>query len=101
MRPDIRLIDLEMMTFDWCVLPLGGRVEALTFSSLPGLSVVVRYLPMLEKTFPGVVFPAEVKTYRFGAEYFDMKKFFDHNIDKFDIFVFEKLNPEDHTWEAK
>eukprot|EP00041_Stephanoeca_diplocostata_P028814 m.833253 g.833253 ORF g.833253 m.833253 type:complete len:339 (+) comp23442_c0_seq5:451-1467(+) len=71
-RPDVRLIDLEMMTMDW-------------------------YLPMVAWSFPDVVFPGEPKVYRFGA--IDMKKFFDANIDKFDIFVFENLNPDDNTWE--
>lgn len=72
-RPDVRVIDLEMMTFEW-------------------------YLPMLEHSFPGVVFPAKTKVYRHGKDYFDMKKFFDANIDKFDIHVYENLNPDDSTW---
>jgi hypothetical protein len=48
---------------------------------------------------PAQTFPGEVPVYRMGAKHFDMKKFFDANIDKFDIFVYENLNPEDHTWE--
>lgn len=73
-RPDVRLIDLEMMTYEW-------------------------YLPMLAKNFPGVTFPAEVPVYRHGAKFFNMKTFFDANIDKFDIFVYENLNPDDPSWE--
>ena len=58
------------------------------------------YLPMLEFSFPGVDFPAKTKVYRHGKDFFDMKKFFDANIDKFDIFVYENLNPDDATWTA-
>ncbi len=36
--------------------------------------------------------------YRFGPDHFDMKKFFDANYDKFEIFVFEHLNRQDNTW---
>ena len=72
-RPDVRVIDLEMMTFEW-------------------------YLPMLEHSFPGVVFPGKTKVYRHGKDFFDMKRFFDANIDKFDIHVYENLNPDDSTW---
>jgi hypothetical protein len=39
--------------------------------------------------------------YRFGPNHFDMKKFFDANIDRFDIFVFHNLNADDHTWKAE
>eukprot|EP00054_Salpingoeca_dolichothecata_P029263 m.229359 g.229359 ORF g.229359 m.229359 type:complete len:477 (+) comp26440_c0_seq1:751-2181(+) len=73
-RPDVRLIDLEMMTFEW-------------------------YLAMLEDSFPGVVFPATTKVYRLGAEFFSMRTFLDANIDRFDIFVFDGMNPEDNTWQ--
>jgi hypothetical protein len=54
-RPDVRVIDLEMMTTPW-------------------------YLPMTSWAFPGVVFPGQIKRYSFGAEHFDMKMFFDANI---------------------
>eukprot|EP00039_Didymoeca_costata_P011170 m.155089 g.155089 ORF g.155089 m.155089 type:complete len:707 (-) comp15087_c0_seq2:60-2180(-) len=72
-RPDVKVIDLEMMTFEW-------------------------YLKMLEKFYPGVTFPAKVKVYRHGSDFFDMRKFFDANIDKFNIYVYENLNPEDPSW---
>eukprot|EP00040_Diaphanoeca_grandis_P019148 m.100896 g.100896 ORF g.100896 m.100896 type:complete len:653 (+) comp27284_c0_seq1:96-2054(+) len=72
-RPDIKLIDLEMMTYEW-------------------------YLPMLAKSFPGVVFPGSMQVYRHHPDAFNMKQFFDANIDKFDIFVYENLNAEDSTW---
>ena len=44
---------------------------------------------------------ARVPVYRFGDDHFDMKKFFDANIDRFDIFVFEHLNEQDSTWKAE
>ena len=53
---------------------------------------------MLAKFFPGVTFPARIPVYRHGADFFDMKKFFDANIDKFDIFVYEDVNPELYPW---
>ena len=41
------------------------------------------------------------QVYRHGADFFDMRAFFDANIDKFDIFVFENLNADDSSWEGR
>lgn len=41
---------------------------------------------MLRKSFPGVKFPGTV--YRHCTECFNMKEFFDANIDAFNIFVY-------------
>lgn len=53
-----------------------------------------RYLPMLGHTFPGVKFPGKVPVYRMGPSFFAMRDFFDANIDRFPIFVYENLNEE-------
>ena len=53
---------------------------------------------MLGATWPGVEFPGHRKQYKFGEGYFDMKKFFDANYDKFEIFVYTNLNKDDTTW---
>eukprot|EP00049_Salpingoeca_infusionum_P014467 m.270759 g.270759 ORF g.270759 m.270759 type:complete len:185 (+) comp15682_c0_seq20:66-620(+) len=72
-RSDLRIIDLEMMTFDW-------------------------YVPMLKDKFPGVKFPGDRYSLEQGG--FAMKQFFDENYDNFPIFVFQHVNPQDTTWQA-
>ncbi|EGD78311.1 hypothetical protein PTSG_09378 [Salpingoeca rosetta] len=75
-RRDLRILDLEMMTYPW-------------------------YVPMLGDKFEGVVFPGEKKVYQLGPEYYNMLSFLDSNYDRFPIFVFEGMNEEDTTWQHK
>lgn len=60
----------------------------------------IRYHDMVGHSFPGVTFPGEKKIYRIGPEFYNMKEFFDANIDQHDIFVFESLNADDNSWQC-
>ena len=68
-RTDVRLIDIELMTFPW-------------------------FVPMLGNTFSGVIFPGKTSVYRADSTGFLIKDFLDANINRFHIFVYESLKEE-------
>eukprot|EP00730_Choanoeca_flexa_P000786 TRINITY_DN10335_c0_g1_i2.p1 TRINITY_DN10335_c0_g1~~TRINITY_DN10335_c0_g1_i2.p1 ORF type:complete len:612 (+),score=82.42 TRINITY_DN10335_c0_g1_i2:229-1836(+) len=74
LRPDVAILDSELMTFDW-------------YTSIKG-----RHLPK-------VVFPGEKPVFRAGPKHYNMKQFLDANFKRYPhVYVFKQMHREDPSW---